>query len=113
MQALGLYRVKNDALPIRDILHLTKKAGFDFIAASNMAQLQDDASDGFMLTAKALQKAYSRMVPWRQLLLVGAFTQLAPEKIQASRKSGTSANKTLGHARIKRKLLARMPMMME
>lgn len=54
MQALGLYRVKNDQLPISEILHLTKKAGFDFIAASNMAQLQDDAPDGFMHTAKQL-----------------------------------------------------------
>lgn len=54
MQALGLYRVKTDTLPIKDILHLIKKTGFDYIAASSPAQLQDDAPDGFMQTAKQL-----------------------------------------------------------
>lgn len=54
MQALGLYRVKTDTLPISEILHLTKKAGFDFIAASHPNQLEDDAPDGFMQTAKKL-----------------------------------------------------------
>ena len=56
MQALGLYRVKTDTLPIKDILHLIKKTGFDYIAASSPAQLQDDAPDGFMQTAKKLNK---------------------------------------------------------
>lgn len=54
MQALGLYRVKTDALPIKDILHLIKKTGFDYIAASSPAQLADDAPDGFMQTARKL-----------------------------------------------------------
>lgn len=54
MQALGLYRVKTDTLPIKDILHLIKKTGFDYIAASHPSQLEDDAPDGFMQTAKAL-----------------------------------------------------------
>lgn len=54
MQALGLYRVKNDQLSIGEILHLIKKTGFDYIAASSPAQLQDDAPDGFMQTAKKL-----------------------------------------------------------
>lgn len=54
MQALGLYRVKNDQLSIGEILHLIKKTGFDFIAASSPAQLTDDAPDGFMQAAKKL-----------------------------------------------------------
>lgn len=54
MQALGLYRVKNDQLSIGEMLHLIKKTGFDFIAASSPAQLTDDAPDGFMQTAKRL-----------------------------------------------------------
>lgn len=54
MQALGLYRVKNDQLSISEILHLIKKTGFDFIAASTPAQLEDTAPDGFMQTAKRL-----------------------------------------------------------
>ena len=52
MQALGLYRVKNDALPISDILHLIKKTGFDYIAASSPAQLEDYTPGGFMESAK-------------------------------------------------------------
>ena len=54
MQALGLYRVKTDRYPIGEILHLIKKTGFDYIAASSPAQLTDDAPDGFMQTAKRL-----------------------------------------------------------
>ncbi|MBR6787804.1 MAG: TIM barrel protein [Clostridia bacterium] len=54
MQALGLYRVKNDQLSISEILHLIKKTGFDFIAASSPAQLEDNAPNGFMQTAKRL-----------------------------------------------------------
>ena len=54
MQALGLYRVKNDQLSISEILHLIKKTGFDYIAASSPVQLTDDAPDGFMQTAKKL-----------------------------------------------------------
>jgi len=52
MQALGLYRVKTDTLPIGDILHLIKKTGFDYIAASSPAQLADSSPSGFMQAAR-------------------------------------------------------------
>jgi len=54
MKALGLYRVKTDLYPISEILHMIKKAGFDYIAASGPGQLADDSYDGFLQTAKRL-----------------------------------------------------------
>ncbi len=52
MKELGLYPVGQEPIPISEKLHIIKKTGFDYIAASSIAQLEDVSPEGFVRSAE-------------------------------------------------------------
>ncbi len=52
MRELGLYPTGQTPIPISEKLHIIKKIGFDYIAASRISQLEDTSSEGFVRSAE-------------------------------------------------------------
>ncbi len=52
MRQLGLYLVKSSTLSIRERMHMTAQAGFDYICASSPAQLAERGEDSFIAGAE-------------------------------------------------------------
>ncbi len=52
MRELGLYPVGQEKISIAEKLHIIKETGFDYIAASRIAQLEDTAPEGFVRSAE-------------------------------------------------------------
>lgn len=48
MQKLGLYPVKSPDIPIRERMRMIAEVGFDYVAASSVAQLTEPGPDGFL-----------------------------------------------------------------
>ena len=52
MKQIGLYPVKHPTLSLSERMHLIREAGFDYVAASRISQLEDDSAEGLIACAK-------------------------------------------------------------